>query len=54
MNNHADSKAVFTRLADMYKEDGETDKAARLVDIAEELNSMSKRVIISALNDHND
>lgn len=54
VNNHADSKAVFTRLADMYKEDGETDKAARLIDIAEELNSMSKRVIISALNDHND
>lgn len=54
VTNHADSKAIFSRLADIYIEDGESEKATALIKIAEELNSMSKHVIINALNDRID
>lgn len=51
VKHKADSKAVFTLLANIYKENGQADKIQHLIMVAGELNSLSQIPIISALQD---
>ncbi len=46
----ADASIIYTMLADIYLEDGETGRIESLVQSAEEINSLSKNIIINRLN----
>lgn len=46
---HADSKQIYTMLAELYRDSGETDRIAELISSAEELNTFSKSGIVEAL-----
>lgn len=46
---HADSKQIYTMLAEFYRDSGETDRIAELISSAEELNTFSKSGIVEAL-----
>lgn len=47
---HADASPIYTTLADLYMESGETGQIEMLIQSAEEINSLSKNIIISKLN----
>lgn len=49
VNHKADSKVIFTKLAEIYSNSGEAHKIQHLIDVASELNSLSRLPIISAL-----
>ena len=46
----ADSRKIFNRLAQMYVDQGQDSRIDELIKIAQELDSLSKHVIISDLN----
>lgn len=46
---HADSKQIYTMLAELYRNSGETDRIAELISSAEKLNTFSKSGIVEAL-----
>ena len=46
---HADSTTIFTLLADLYQQKGQTNQIQSLIDIAQELNSLTKPIIIEKL-----
>lgn len=46
---HADASPIYTRLADIYQETGQTDKIENLIQSAEEINSLSKNIITGKL-----
>lgn len=47
---HADASPIYTMLADLYTESGESAKIETLIQSAEEMNSLSKNIIINKLN----
>ncbi len=49
---HADSSTIYTMLADMYIQSGESGQIESLITSAKELNSLSKNIIVSKLNDY--
>lgn len=49
VDNHCDSKAIYTQLAQLYYEAGEDALISKLIDNAKDLNSLSKDPIIASL-----
>lgn len=47
----ADSKSIYTMLANIYIEDNQSEKIQELIESAEKLNSLSKNTIIAALSE---
>lgn len=48
----ADAGVIYTTLAELYKESGETEQVQKLIDTANELRSFSKNVIIEKLSSY--
>ncbi len=48
----ADSKSIYTMLADLYQESGEINRIEDLIQNANELRSLSKNVIVEKLNSY--
>lgn len=51
IEHKADSKQIFTDLANMYREAGNTDGINHLIQIAQEINSLMREPIINSLED---
>ena len=47
---HADASVIYTMLADIYQQNGQADSIPSLIDSANEINSVSKNIIIEKLN----
>jgi hypothetical protein len=48
---HADSRQIYTQLAGLYREQNQPEKITGLIASAEELNSISKTGILTALRE---
>ena len=46
---HADAISIYTTLADLYKEDGQTGHIQDLISSAEEINTLARNIIIENL-----